>query len=149
MNGRPAVTFDPCVDVGDDVIQQMGFDPKSRARSESELAGDTYTFLGCNFKQKNAEGRRTWSLDMYATNISMTEFGDRYRQTMKEYTIGGQPAMTYRLSESDYQGGCFLAMDSSVGVLNLSLFGYVDRDPGDPCVRVRVVAEKLQSDLPR
>ncbi len=147
---RPAVTFDPCYDVGDSTIHATGFDPKTRERGDSNLAADTYTFLGCEFEQKGSDGLTTWSMSLMATNITMPEIRKRYADTIiKEYKIENRDAVTYRLPGDSYISNCFLAMDSPAGVINMHLDIYAGRASGDACERTRSVAEIIQKDLPR
>ncbi|QIS18902.1 DUF3558 domain-containing protein [Nocardia terpenica] len=145
--GRAAVTFDPCVDVGDSTIQKLGFDPSTRQRND--LSADTYTFLGCGFEHKTSEGWTDWSLSILATNITMSEVRDKYKDTARDVTMSGRSAVTYTLSTLATGDTCFLAMDSSVGVLNLQLDLNPARATGKPCDRIQQIAEALQQDLPK
>ncbi|ATL66782.1 hypothetical protein CRH09_11760 [Nocardia terpenica] len=145
-NGRPAVAFDPCTDLGDAAIQKLGFDPTTRTRND--LIADTYTFLGCDFKEKNADGATTWTLGIKATNIPLSEFRSRYSDTIQNFTAAGRQAMTYLLTKSSTADTCFVAMDSPAGVINLQLDVDWTRTTGQPCERIRDIAEKLQPELP-
>lgn len=145
--GRPAVTFDPCTAIGDAEIQKLGFDPSTRKRGD--LAADTYTVLGCNFDQKNAEGLNTRSLVIEATNLTLQDYRTRPTESLTNTTIAGRDAVTYLLAGSAVSGTCFLAMDSPVGVINLQLDLNLARVIGKPCDEIPALATTLQQDLPK
>ncbi|KZM68160.1 DUF3558 domain-containing protein [Nocardia terpenica] len=145
--GRPAVTFDPCTGIGDAEIQKLGFDPSTRKRDD--LAADTYTFLGCNFGQKNAEGWNTRTLEIKASNLTLQDFRTRPTESLTNTTIAGRDAVTYLLAGSAVSGTCFLAMDSPVGVINLQLDLNLARVVGKPCDEIPALATTLQQDLPK
>lgn len=44
-SGRPPVTFDPCYDIPDDVMNAAGYDAESKELADMPMG--SYTFLGC------------------------------------------------------------------------------------------------------
>ncbi|KZM74956.1 hypothetical protein AWN90_23380 [Nocardia terpenica] len=135
------------MDVGDSTIQKMGFDPMTRKRGD--MTAETYTFLGCDFEHKNNDGRTDWMLTLMATNITMSEVRSKYKDTVANTSIAGHDAVTYTLSTEATGDTCFLAMDSPVGVLDLQLDRNPVRASGEPCDRIREIAQTLQEDLPK
>ncbi|TLF60644.1 DUF3558 domain-containing protein [Nocardia cyriacigeorgica] len=143
-NNRPPVDFDPCTQIGDDTITEIGFDPNTRERSD--WVADTYTYYGCRFKQLES-GKVTWRLRISGTNIEFTEYQDKYRDTRSDITVSDRRAMTYNLPGGT-SDTCFLAMDSAVGVIGLQLSYSIGYTSGDPCRRVAEIARVVQDSLP-
>ncbi|WP_225730486.1 MULTISPECIES: DUF3558 domain-containing protein [unclassified Nocardia] len=146
-SGRPAVTFDPCIDIGDATIQKLGFNPDTRKRND--LTADSYTFLGCDFGQKDPDGLTVRSLDIKATNLTLQDFRERKTQSSNNTTVAGRDAVVYTLVGATASITCFIAMDSPVGVIDLQLDLNPTKASGRPCDQVRDIAEKLQPDLPK
>ncbi|MBF6332341.1 DUF3558 domain-containing protein [Nocardia transvalensis] len=145
--GRPVVTFDPCVDIGDSTIAKLGFDPATRKRND--LSADTYTFVGCDFDQKTPEGWTAWTLNISATNITLAEDRSRFQDTAENIKIAGHDAVRHLLTKGGLGTTCYLEMESPVGVVSLQLYLNPARATGNSCERIRQLAETVQQDLPK
>jgi hypothetical protein len=55
--GDAHVTFavDPCIDIGDEAVDQAGYDPSTRVRADSQLG--SHALIGCSFQLKNGRER--------------------------------------------------------------------------------------------
>ena len=72
-SGRPPVTFDPCYDIPDDVMNAAGYDAGKKELADMPMG--TYTFLGCTYRDSNKvpDIRRGYSLNVLAGNVSLDE----------------------------------------------------------------------------
>lgn len=93
--GRQTVRYDPCVQLGDGVIADAGFDPPSRKRDDS--IHDNYSFIGCSFDHKQLIDRQsltTRTLTVWSTNITLEEFRQRDGAKVHPITINGRDGLT-------------------------------------------------------
>ncbi|WP_378733301.1 DUF3558 domain-containing protein [Nocardia brasiliensis] len=144
-NGRQAVTFDPCLEIDDDVVERSGFDPKTRERSD--FIFDTYSFIGCSFGHKEqirAQTLTVRTLTVSATNVSLTEFRNREGKNAAETKVGGRDAIKYDTSSA---GSCNVAMASSSGVVNVRTSTNAAFTAERPCDRINEVAAIVESAL--
>lgn len=144
-DGRRAVTYDPCTALGDTTIQQLGFDPKTRERED--FVADKYTFIGCLFKQKTAEGWTAWTLAIKSSNITVAENRIQYPDLVQDTAVGGREAVFYPFSKTTTDQ-CALAMQSTDGTIYLQLSVSFARTTGDPCERIQELARILEPALP-
>ncbi|MBF6290141.1 DUF3558 domain-containing protein [Nocardia cyriacigeorgica] len=148
-SGRPLVGFDPCVSVGDDLIAKAGFDPESRERSD--MTFDTYSFIGCRFGDKelvNGQKLTVRTLLITASNITLDEFRDRYRDTSTEVVVDGRPALRYDNPDA-HREYCNIAIAFDGGVLDLSKGTRGAFTDEDRCDGIQEIAETIESALPQ
>ncbi|WP_280198717.1 DUF3558 domain-containing protein [Nocardia cyriacigeorgica] len=147
-SGRPLVSFDPCVAVGDDLIVKAGFDPESRERSD--MTFDTYSFIGCKFSDKemvNGQKLTVRTLLVTSSNITLDEFRDRYRGTSTEVAVNGHPALRY--DDPRIHGeACNIAIAFGNGVLDLSKGTRSAFTDEARCHGIQQIAETIASALP-
>ncbi|MEG8182575.1 DUF3558 family protein [Nocardia terpenica] len=97
--GRKAVSFDPCVQVGDATIAKSGFDPALRERSDQ--IRDSYSFVGCSFGHKesvNGQMLTVRTLTVWSTNITLDEFRSRDGANTSAIEVNGKDALISRTS---------------------------------------------------
>ena len=71
--GRPPVTFDPCYDIADDVMNAAGYDAGKKEVADTPMG--TYTFLGRLYKKddSNPGVRRGFGLNILVGHCSLVE----------------------------------------------------------------------------
>ncbi|NLG54450.1 MAG: DUF3558 domain-containing protein [Rhodococcus sp.] len=108
-SGRPPVTFDPCLDIPDNVIAEAGYDPASKHVSEYPL--DDYTFLGCDFRT----AERKYSLTLLSGNVTFAEESEKTADYAKPLEINGRHAL---LKFREYaRDECAYSLETNYGVL--------------------------------
>ncbi|MEE2061459.1 DUF3558 domain-containing protein [Rhodococcus artemisiae] len=92
-SGRPAITFDPCLDLPDDVLVEAQYDPKSKRPSEYPM--ETYSFLGCSFKSTPPppgvlDGSR---LMILSGNVTLEEEWEKDGHISTHTSVNGRDAL--------------------------------------------------------
>lgn len=146
--GRAPVSYDPCLDLPDAVVTQLGMDPRTRKRSDPAVFKD-YTYLGCEFKEPaDGSGVRGWILTISATNLTFEELRAKSESTT-DLRVTGRDAFLYEMAGFSAAGRCTMAVDSTVGTLDLQLqLNPQSRDTQQPCDRLQQIAGTLQAGLP-
>ncbi|MGW1739081.1 DUF3558 domain-containing protein [Nocardia sp. NPDC001965] len=146
------VAFDPCFEVEDSLIDQVGFDPGSRQRQAAEITGSSLlTKIGCSFRRYstvNGEKMPTMSLNITTSTESVTEVGgDKDHEVIDSGPINGRPAVVYRVA-----GTTLPACDAAVGAPDGTFGVTLTAAPGtaeapDPCGEIRQAATVLAGAL--
>lgn len=108
-SGRPPVTFDPCLDVPDDVLSQAGYDPASKRHTDYPL--DDYTFLGCEF----VTPVRQYGLSLLSGNVSFAEEQEKTAAYAQPININGREALL-KLDPA-LRDACAITLNTDYGIL--------------------------------
>ncbi|UGQ39613.1 DUF3558 domain-containing protein [Rhodococcus aetherivorans] len=122
---RPLVAFDPCLDIPDDVLVTVGYDPKSE--DNADFAATHYTMLGCSYDGTAIiPGVAAYGLTVMSANFDWTielqkvaDNGDNVIPT----EILGRRAL--RKTNHSLPESCGMSVETSYGVLIFAqvLFG--------------------------
>lgn len=127
---RPQITFDPCLDIPDELLASSGFDPRSKR--PKELPMGTYSFLGCDYRGTlHIPGvLRSYSLIILSGNVTLEEELAKNGHVATETVINGRRA----LQEVDpaLSGSCAFVLESEFGIVILSRIYNADHTRGVP-----------------
>jgi hypothetical protein len=140
-NGRPDVTFDPCLDYDDEVIRRAGLNPATRQRTD--LAAE-YTFLSCNYSGKQ------YGVGVSVGNVTFEESVDRYKDSSPQrLEINGRESLIAH-NEIDAPA-CLIAIRLRDGVMVVSVSPYEDAENirADGCTLAPDIARIFESALPK
>ncbi|MFX1760893.1 DUF3558 domain-containing protein [Rhodococcus sp. As11] len=114
---RPPVTFDPCYDIPDDVMNAAGYDAAKKEVADYPMG--TYTFLGCTYrKDDHVPGvRRGYNLSILSGNVTLDEELAKKGATATETTINGRGALLEVDPDSD--GTCTFVLQANFGIVSL------------------------------
>ncbi|MFI5779011.1 DUF3558 domain-containing protein [Nocardia sp. NPDC051570] len=150
QTGTKQVRFDPCVEIGDDVVSRVGFDPTTRERDAGEIVSDLLTSIGCSFTRTavvNGEKALTGSVTIKSINQTLDEIraNDR-RSVFDSAPINGREAVLYKTP--NLPGMCSAAVSSPDGILDVGLVVF----PGPaqvptPCDQIRELAVAFTAPL--
>jgi hypothetical protein len=117
-SGRPPVTFDPCLDIPDEILIEAGYDP--RTEDSADFASDHYTFLGCSYRgiQTIPGVMRPYGLNILSGNVTFDEEYERYRDVANEIDINGRTALLEL--DPTVEDTCAVALETSYGTLRFS-----------------------------
>ncbi|WP_016694248.1 DUF3558 domain-containing protein [Rhodococcus rhodochrous] len=92
-SGRPPVTFDPCYDIPDDVMNAAGYDAGKKELADMPMG--TYTFLGCAYEGTvSVPGvLARYDLNVLSGNVTLEEERDKNGHAAVPTTINGRPAL--------------------------------------------------------
>ncbi|MFD6857569.1 DUF3558 domain-containing protein [Rhodococcus sp. NPDC060090] len=92
-SGRPAITFDPCLDLPDDVLVEAEFDPRSKRPSEYPM--ESYTFLGCSFKSATPSPGipHRSRLTILSGNVTLEEEWEKDGHISTRTSVNGRDAL--------------------------------------------------------
>lgn len=108
-SGRPAVVFDPCLDVPDDVISQAGYVPESKKQSDYPL--DDYTFLGCDFDTPV----RQYGLSLLSGNVTFEEEKEKTAAFAKPINVNGRDGLLKL--DPTLVDACAVTLETDYGIL--------------------------------
>ncbi|WP_308198864.1 DUF3558 domain-containing protein [Rhodococcus sp. F64268] len=92
-SGRPDVTFDPCLDLPDDVMTEAGYDAAHKEFADMPMGW--YTFLGCTYRDRTLIPgvRRGYGLNILAGNVSIDEELEKNGSVATAASINGRRAL--------------------------------------------------------
>ncbi|MGN5239288.1 DUF3558 domain-containing protein [Rhodococcus sp. SJ-3] len=114
-SGRPDVTFDPCLDLPDDVMTEAGYDAAHKEFADMPMGW--YTFLGCEYtKTDRVPGvRRGYGLNVLSGNVTLDEELDKNGHIATTTQINGRPALRELGPTGDDE--CTYALQTSFGLV--------------------------------
>lgn len=141
--GRGTVEYDPCRQLDDKTISNIGFDPNTRQRADQ--IHDTYSFIGCKFAHKEqvrGQNVTTSFLTISATNLALDEFRSREASNAKDIKVNGRDAITYSKTNAE---ACYVTMTSSWGTIDVGKTVNGASTSERPCDRINEIAESIES----
>ncbi|SQI29944.1 Protein of uncharacterised function (DUF3558) [Rhodococcus coprophilus] len=126
-SGRPPVTFDPCLDLPDEVMTEAGYD--AAHKEFSDLPMGWYTFLGCTFRKSDPIPglRRGYSLSVMAGNVSLDEEVAKNGHVATATTMNGRSALLEL--DPNIKDTCTYVLQSTFGIVVFSRMYHKDH-PG-------------------
>ncbi|SUE13245.1 DUF3558 domain-containing protein [Rhodococcus sp. D-6] len=126
-SGRPPVTFDPCYDIPDDVMNAAGYDAAKKEVADYPMG--TYTFLGCTYRKDDyVPGiRRGYNLSILAGNVSLDEELAKNGAMATEISINGRRALL-EVNPAN-KDACTYVLQSDFGIVSFLRLYNKDR-PG-------------------
>ncbi|MEE2031336.1 DUF3558 domain-containing protein [Rhodococcus chondri] len=117
-SGRPQITFDPCLDIPDELLIEAGYDPKSEEVTDYPMG--SYTFLSCRYRGTlHIPGvLRRYGLSVLSGNVSIEEELAKNGHVAREANIGGRRALVE--IDPDLQDTCAYVLQTNFGIVILS-----------------------------
>lgn len=146
-DGTKPVAFDPCVSIGDSVIQQTGFDPKTRKRDDKPHTG--YDFIGCSFNRMSDEPGppvRIGYLTISSTNITLDQFRQQQNGNVEEISLNGIRAITYKGYSAE---DCFVVMPGPDASIDVDISSAAALTDWRACDSKQQIASAIQAALPK
>ncbi|MGI1849035.1 MULTISPECIES: DUF3558 domain-containing protein [Rhodococcus] len=146
---RPPVTFDPCLDIPDQVLRDAGYDPKSE--EVSDFAATHYTFLTCRY-----EGTlyipgvlHRYGLNVMAGNITFAEVQEKIAEYSTFTEVNGRRALLEL--DPGRPWSCAVNVETSFGVLIVSRVHHPDNSAEAPrhelCTGIEDTTARLTAPL--
>lgn len=146
-DGRESVNRDPCIVIGDELVESLGFDPSTRERDDYIF--DTHSAIGCKFRHEEQDQFQltvtTRTLSVNASNVTLDEFRSRERAGAKPMQINDREAITYTNQEAE---ACYVVVGTGYGTLSIRKSTAVTFSPEKPCDNIQEIAETIASSLP-
>ncbi|MDG3015250.1 DUF3558 domain-containing protein [Speluncibacter jeojiensis] len=137
-SGRPQVAFDPCIDLSDAQITQLGYEPASRRKTD--FPAGTYTFLSCSFESAD------YVIGIASGNITYAEEQKKEAgSAATPTTVDGRQAMTIPADEQ-----CTLAMKAGYGIVILTRSARArgTKTSAPPCEGIKDTAAMISRFMP-
>ncbi|WP_225223463.1 DUF3558 domain-containing protein [Rhodococcus ruber] len=122
---RPLVAFDPCLDIPDDVLTTVGYDPTSE--DNADFAATHYTMLGCSYEGTAViPGVAAYGLTVMSANfdwaIELQKVADNGDNVVPTEIVGRRALVKTNQSLPE---SCGMSVETSYGVLIFAqvLFG--------------------------
>ena len=117
-SGRPPVTFDPCYDIPDDVMNAAGYDAGKKEIADYPMG--TYTFMGCSYRNDDRIPgvRRGYNLSILSGNVTIDEELEKNGHRATETTINGRRALLE--VEPDDRDACAYVLQTEFGLVIFS-----------------------------
>ncbi|TLG09451.1 DUF3558 domain-containing protein [Nocardia cyriacigeorgica] len=146
MAGKVA-KFDSCVEVGDEAVSSLGFDPGTRRRSDYVF--DRYAYIGCDFdrvEQVRAQRLAVGELTLWSTTNTLDDYRNRPDYLAKrEIKINGREAFGYRLANDP---ACNIAMPGPDGVFVVKVSSSAALTQWVACDHIEEAARVVEAALP-
>ncbi|MFD6857585.1 DUF3558 domain-containing protein [Rhodococcus sp. NPDC060090] len=114
-SGRPDITFDPCLDLPDEVMSAAGYNAAHKEFADMPMG--SYTFLGCEYNKPDLVPgvRRGYGLNVLSGNVTLDEELKKNADVAIPTTVNGRPA----LREVGPSGNdeCTYALQTSFGIV--------------------------------
>lgn len=110
-SGRPQVTFDPCLDIPDNVLTEAGYNPTTKENADYPME---YTFLGCDYDTPV----RKYNLSLLSGNITFAEEVKKTAEYAQPIDINGRRGLLEFKASTKYS--CAVSLETDYGVLILS-----------------------------
>lgn len=123
-SGRPDITFDPCLDIPDDVLVDAGYDP--RTEDSADYPMEHYTFIGCRYRAPvNSPGViRSYGLSILAGNVSIDEELAKVGDVASETTVNGRRALLEYDPKPD--NSCAITLQTDFGIVIIDRLYHAD-----------------------
>ncbi|MEV4633530.1 DUF3558 domain-containing protein [Rhodococcus coprophilus] len=117
-SGRPPVTFDPCLDLPDDVMREAGYNADHKEFSDMPMGW--YTFLGCTYRKSDPIPgvRRGYSLSVLAGNVSLDEEIAKNGHVASATTVNGRTALVEL--DPSINNACTYVLQTTFGIVIFS-----------------------------
>jgi hypothetical protein len=124
-SGRPPVTFDPCYDIPDDVMNAAGYDAGKKELADMPMG--TYTFLGCTYRDSNKvlDIRRGYSLNVLAGNVSLDEELENNRHVATAVTVNERRALLE--IDPNRNNTCKYVLETEFGIVMFTRILHTER----------------------
>ncbi|WP_226436192.1 DUF3558 domain-containing protein [Rhodococcus yananensis] len=111
---RPPITFDPCLDIPDEAMEELGYD--ARDKDVDAYPMGAYSFLGCSYRSPAVEnGLRQFSLSILAGNVTLDEELAKVGDIATPTQINGRRALL-EIDESS-SGDCTYVLETEFGLV--------------------------------
>jgi hypothetical protein len=144
--GRATVDGDPCTDLGDEVVEAVGFDHMTRQRIDRIF--DTYSFVGCQFDHKERDQFGTTvttrTLQVYATNLTLDEFREREGAMATPAQVNGRAAVMYTDPAAE---ACYTVIETGSGTLDISKSVASVFTREKPCDNMQEIASEIDTSM--
>jgi len=117
-SGRPPVTFDPCYDIPDEVMEDLGYDAGSKELEDMPMG--SYTFLGCGYEGTvSIPGvLARFDLNVLSGNVTLDEELRKNGHIATSTTINGRRAL-FELDPNN-SDTCRYVLETRFGVVIFS-----------------------------
>ena len=134
-SGRPAVVFDPCTWIPDNVISKAGYDPSTRERGKDQIAEQS--FLTCNFDSE------TRGLQVDSGNVPWEQDLQKYTGA-KQFEVNGRQALW--TNDDTYPDMCEIHLRTKVGFVRIAaiLSDKVSINDVSPCDGLQDTATAIE-----
>lgn len=140
---EPAGLFDPCTEISDDLLRQMGVDPASEESGIAGVAFEDWKICGWDanwYSLSIYSSART--IDELRRNSSVTEF--------REVRVAQRAALEYRTKSDRPIDDCFVGFPVPGGVIEVQVLAkYLEPMQEEPCVVAGRDVNILDDVLPR
>lgn len=139
-SGRPPVAFDPCIDLSNQQITELGYRPDTRRKTD--YPAGSYTFLSCSFKSTD------YLISISAGNITFAEDQRKVQNdgsTIAPTTIDDRQAMLMPTG-----GQCSLSMQTAFGsvILTRTAAALGTKMSAPPCEGIEDTARLISQFMP-
>lgn len=140
--------WDPCTQISDDVLRQVGVDPSTRDNTISGVENVEGWKL-CSWHDKAS--RWDYTLGVWSTTHTVEELrGDANNVEFTDVSVSGRAGVQFKKAHDSHGSVCYLGFPFSAGTLEISVFNSAASDlDQDPCRTADSAAGVLVAHFPR
>lgn len=142
--------WDPCTQIGDDVLQQVGVDPTTQDNTISGVE-DVEGWKHCSWKNKAS--RWDYTLGVWSTTHTIEEIKDDPNNIdLSDASSAGRSASQFRKAHDSHDEACYLAVPAEAQTIEISAYKtfttVAPSDERSPCEIATEAAGVLAPTLP-
>lgn len=145
-SGRPQITFDPCLDIPDELLLEAGYDPRSEEIADYPMG--SYTFLVCSYNGtvRIPGTMRPYGLNILSGNVTLEEELLKDGAISAEIDVNGRRALLE--VDPDAKNLCAIAVETNFGIVIVSRLYNPDHtrgsSPEEWCAGLRDLAQAIE-----
>ncbi len=114
-SGRPEITFDPCLDVPDELLIEVGYDPRSKDIADYPMG--SYTFLVCSYDGAvSVQGTmRPYGLNILSGNVTLQEELQKDGNISTSIDVNGRRALLQ--VDAAARNTCAVVVETAYGIV--------------------------------
>ncbi len=142
-----AALWDPCSQIGDEVLQKLGVDPSTK---EAGIGGGVQAppgWKGCTWHDTPNWG---FSITVWSSNLTIQDVKKKPGNIdFTNVTVADRDGMQYRTASNTSQDSCHVNFPSTQGFFEISILNVDPQEQSSPCDHAISAANIIVPNLPK
>jgi hypothetical protein len=144
-DANSAVNWDPCTQISDDVVRQVGADPTTRETGVGGVAVEGWKACSWYFQPEKARSLTVWSSKFTADDLKKKSDNIDFAAI----SVAGRDGWRYHRASDTRHEDCDLVFPAKSGSFQLSFYNLTPSITADPCDGAMSAADTIVPLFPR